>query len=55
MNIFLFVGQSPYGNVKARELPAKLKGGYRLKQPEQCDDRYTFKSVLKTKEANNTI
>ncbi|XP_053373169.1 uncharacterized protein LOC123532025 [Mercenaria mercenaria] len=37
--IFSF-GESPYGSIRGRELPAKLKGGYRLPKPEQCDDKW---------------
>ncbi|XP_053373171.1 uncharacterized protein LOC128546533 [Mercenaria mercenaria] len=37
--IFSF-GESPYGSMRGRELPAKLKGGYRLPKPEQCDDKW---------------
>ncbi|XP_053373157.1 uncharacterized protein LOC123531756 [Mercenaria mercenaria] len=34
------LGESPYGNTKGRDIPAKLKGGYRLHKPEQCDDKW---------------
>ncbi|XP_060564264.1 fibroblast growth factor receptor 3-like [Ruditapes philippinarum] len=37
--IFSF-GESPYGNIRGHELPAKLKEGYRLPKPEQCDDKW---------------
>lgn len=37
--IFSF-GDSPYENIRGRNLPVKLKGGYRLPKPEQCDDRW---------------
>lgn len=32
------LGASPYGNTRARDIPAKLKKGERLGKPEQCDD-----------------
>ncbi|XP_053391930.1 uncharacterized protein LOC123531686 [Mercenaria mercenaria] len=34
------LGESPYGNTKGRDIPAKLKEGFRLQKPEQCDDRW---------------
>jgi hypothetical protein len=40
MFVCLYVsGDTPYGNIKGREIPAKLKNGYRLNKPEQCDDK----------------
>lgn len=34
------LGDSPYDKIRGRDLPGKLKSGYRLAKPELCDDKW---------------
>ncbi|WAR10657.1 FGFR1-like protein [Mya arenaria] len=34
------LGDAPYENVRGKDIPGKLKSGYRLPQPEQCDNKW---------------
>ncbi|CAG2246094.1 unnamed protein product [Mytilus edulis] len=40
------VGETPYPGLQSREVPGKLKQGYKMKKPEYCDDTF-FKVMLK--------
>ncbi|KAL3832342.1 hypothetical protein ACJMK2_023994 [Sinanodonta woodiana] len=39
------LGETPYSNIRSRDLPGRLKKGERLPKPEQCDD--TWYNVMK--------
>jgi hypothetical protein len=31
-------GDTPYPGIQSREVPGKVKKGYKMKKPEYCDD-----------------
>ncbi|CAG2209266.1 CD332 [Mytilus edulis] len=40
------LGETPYPGLQSREVPGKIKQGYKMKKPEYCDDTF-FKVMLK--------
>ncbi|XP_052083561.1 angiopoietin-1 receptor-like [Mytilus californianus] len=34
------LGETPYPGLQSREVPGKIKQGYKMKKPERCDDAY---------------
>ncbi|XP_063408823.1 uncharacterized protein LOC134692303 [Mytilus trossulus] len=40
------LGETPYPGLQSREVPGKIKQGYKMKKPEYCDDTF-YKVMLK--------
>ena len=40
MCTYLTTGESPYEQIRGKDIRAHVKHGNRLPKPEQCDDKY---------------